>query len=74
MTRNRKAMTLATAVLLLSDLWIATVRAEEAAVPKRSAKPQVAPLSSKPAMTAVEQEKLKKELSDAAKRTKAKKP
>jgi hypothetical protein len=65
---------LATAALLLSGFSIATARAEETAVPKRSAYPQLQPLTSKPGMTAADQEKLKKELSNAAARAKAKKP
>jgi hypothetical protein len=65
---------LATAALLLSGFSIATARAEETAVPKRSAYPQLQPLTSKPGMTVADQEKLKKELSNAAARAKAKKP
>jgi hypothetical protein len=68
-------MSLATTALLLSGFSIATARAEETAVPKRGAYPQLPPpTSTKPGMTAAEQEKLKKELSNAAARAKAKKP
>jgi hypothetical protein len=76
MLANRMTMKkLATAaLLLLSGFSIATARAEETAVPKRSAYPQLQPLTSKPGMTAADQEKLKKELSNAAARAKAKKP
>jgi hypothetical protein len=68
MLRHRKTMTLATAALLLSDFSIATARAEETAVPKRSAYPRLEDkpsTSNKPRITATEQEKLKKELSSA---------
>jgi len=72
---NRMRITLATAALLLSDFSIATARAEETAVPKRGAYPQLQPATSnKPGMTAAEQEKLKKELSNAGARARAKKP
>ena len=82
-------MTLATAALLLWDFSIATARAEETAVPKRSAYPRLEDkpsTSNKPPITAAEQERLKKELSNArdrlsqvktkesAARAKAKKP
>jgi hypothetical protein len=60
---------------LLSGFSIATARAEETAVPKRSAYPQLPPPAiNKPGMTAADQEKLKKELSNAAARAKTKKP
>ena len=75
MSRNRKTMTLAVAALLLSGFSIATARAEQTTVPKRSAYPQLEPATStRPGMTAAEQEKLKKELSNAASRAKAKRP
>jgi hypothetical protein len=74
MSGNRMSITLATAAVLLSDFSIATARAEETAVPKRGAYPDLQPLTSKPGMTAVEQEKLKKELNNAAARARAKKP
>jgi hypothetical protein len=75
MSKNRKIMTLAAAALLQSGFSIATVRAETTAAPKRSAYPQLEPpTSTRPGMTATEQEKLKKELNDAATRAKAKKP
>jgi hypothetical protein len=72
---NRVSITLATAALLLSDFSIATAKAEETAVPKRGAYPQLQPsTSNKPGMTAAEQGKLKKDLSNAAARAKAKNP
>jgi hypothetical protein len=75
MLRNMMAMRLAVAALLLSGFSIATARAEETAVSKRSAYPELQPsTSNKPSMTTAEQEKLKKELSNAAARAKAKKP
>jgi len=64
---------LAAASLLLSGLSITTARAETT-VPKRSAYPQLQPSTIKPTMTAAEQEKIKKELNNAAARAKAKKP
>jgi hypothetical protein len=74
MLRNGMFTRLAAAALL-SGFSIATARAEETAVPKRGAYPQLhPPTSNKPGMTAVEQEKLKKELSNAADRAKARKP
>jgi hypothetical protein len=61
--------------MLLSGFSIATARANETAVPQRNAYPQLPPpASNKPGMTAAEQEKLKKELSNAATRAKPKKP
>jgi hypothetical protein len=67
MLRNRMCVALATAAVLLSDFYIATARAEETAVPKRGAYPKLQP-AAKPGMTAAEQEKLKKELSNVAAR------
>jgi hypothetical protein len=59
------------AALPLSCLSIATASAEEIGVPKRSAYPQLQPsTSNKPGVTPAEQEKLKKELSNAAARAK----
>ena len=67
-------MTLVAAVLLLSGFSVATATAETT-VPKRNAYPQLqVPSTNKPGMTAAEQEKLKKELSNAAARAKAKRP
>jgi hypothetical protein len=75
MLGNRMSITLATAALLLSVVSIATTRAGGSSRPKRGAYPQLQPpTSNKPGMTAAEQEKLKKELSNAAARAKAKKP
>ena len=58
-------MSLATAALLLSGFSTSITRAENVTAPKRSAYAQRQPQSSattKPTMTADEQEKLKKEL------------
>jgi hypothetical protein len=74
MSPNRKTMTLVVAALLFSGLSNMSARTEETAVPKPNAYPQLAPPTSKPAVNAAEQEKLKKELSNAAARAKAKKP
>jgi hypothetical protein len=74
MLGNRMTMKKFATAALLSGFSIATARTEETAVPKRSAYPQLHPLTSKPGLTAADQEKLKKELSDAAVRAKAKKP
>jgi hypothetical protein len=66
-----------TVALLLSGLLIVTAQGEDTAVSKRSAYPQLQAKPStgnKPAMTAADQEKLKRELNDAAARAKAKKP
>ena len=66
MLTNRMVMTIAAATLLLSCFAIAA-RAEETAVPKRTAHPKLEPtMSIKPGITAAEQEELKKELSNAA--------
>jgi hypothetical protein len=68
MLRNGKTTSLTAAALLLWALVISTARAESTAVPKQSAYPQVQDPPSdreKPAMTADEQAKLKKELIDA---------
>jgi hypothetical protein len=65
------------AAALLTGLSIVTARAEETAVPKRGNYPQLQDKpspSTKPGMSAAEQEKLKKELSNAAARARAKKP
>jgi hypothetical protein len=71
---TNKSITLATAVLLLSDFSIAAANAEETGS-ERGAYPQLHPsTNNKPGMTAAEQEKLKKELSNAAARARAKKP
>jgi hypothetical protein len=75
MSGYRMSIALATAAVLLSGFHVATVRAEETAVPKRGAYPKLQPpATNKPGMTAAEQEKLKKELSNAAARAKAKRP
>jgi hypothetical protein len=65
MLRNGKRMSLATAALLLSGFSTSITWPENVTAPKRSADAQLQPQSSattKPTMTADEQEKLKKEL------------
>ena len=71
MTKDEETTSLAVAVLLLSGLWLsmcAAARAEATTTPKQSAYPAVHDLPAKPdkpAMTADEQSKLKKDLINA---------
>jgi hypothetical protein len=71
MPKNGKTRSLAAAALLVSGLWLgmhADARAEATTAPKQRAYPQVEDVPAKPdkpAMTADEQAKLKKDLIDA---------
>jgi hypothetical protein len=70
MPKNGKTRSLAVAALLLSGLWLgmcADARAEATTAPKQRAYPRVEDVPAKPnkpAMTADEQAKLKKDLID----------
>jgi hypothetical protein len=76
MLRNGKTLSLATAALLLLSVQsISIAWAEDAAVSKRSAYPELKDQSStsnKPGMTAGEQEKLKNDLINARERSQVK--
>jgi hypothetical protein len=71
MPKNGKTRSLAAAALLVSGLWFGMctdARAEATTAPKQRASPQVEDVRAKPdkpAMTADEQAKLKKDLIDA---------
>jgi hypothetical protein len=70
MLSNGKIVSSLATAALLSGFSISIARAEETAIPKQNAYPKLQEKPQKPAMTADEQEKLKKELINARDRQK----